>query len=78
MTTERLVRIFAGSFILASLSLAWAVNDVRLFDGPTWLWFTAFVGANLLQSGFSRWCLLETVLRKLGVESRGTPAVGRT
>ena len=78
MTTERLVRIFAGSFILASLFLAWAVNDVRLFDGPTWLWFTAFVGANLLQSGFSRWCLLETVLQKLGVESRRTPAVGRT
>lgn len=67
MTTERLVRIFAGSFILLSLALAWLVNDVRLFDGPTWLWFTAFVGANLLQSGFTRWCLLESILVKLGV-----------
>ena len=78
MTTERLVRIFAGSFVLVSLLLAWAVNDVKLFDEPTWLWFTAFVGANLLQSGFSRWCLLESILRKLGVESGSTPAVART
>jgi DUF2892 family protein len=78
MTTERLVHIFAGSFVLASLLLAWAVNDVKLFDGPTWLWFTAFVGANLLQSGFSRWCLLESILRKLGVESSGTATVVRT
>ena len=67
MTTERLVRIFAGTFVLASLALAARYNEVRLFDGPTWLWFTAFVGANLLQSGFTRWCLLETVLRRLGV-----------
>jgi len=69
MTTERLVRIFAGSFVLVSLLLAWRVNDVRLFDGPTWLWFTAFVGANLLQSGFTRWCFLESILRKAGVPS---------
>ena len=67
MTTERLVRIIAGFFVLASLALAWRVNGVRLLDGPTWLWFTAFVGANLLQSGFTRWCLLESVLRRLGV-----------
>jgi hypothetical protein len=67
MTTDRLVRIFAGSFILVSLALAWYCNDVRLFDGPTWLWFTAFVGANLLQSGFTRWCLLESILERLGV-----------
>ncbi len=77
MTIERLVRIVAGSFVLVSLVLAWGVNDVRLFDGPTWLWFTAFVGANLLQSGFSQWCLLESILRKLGVGSGNTPAVAR-
>lgn len=77
MTTERLVRIFAGSFVLVSLVLAWAVNDVRLFDGPTWLWFTAFVGANLLQSGFSQWCLLESILRRLGVRPGSTPAAAR-
>ena len=74
MTTERLVRIFAGAFVLGSLLLAAVVNDVRIFDGPTWLWFTAFVGANLLQSGFTRWCLLESVLRRLGVSSAGEPA----
>jgi hypothetical protein len=69
MTTERLVRIIAGSFILASLLLASRYNGVSLFDGPTWLWFTAFVGLNLLQSGFTRWCLLETLLRRAGVRS---------
>ena len=73
MTTERLVRIVAGSFVLLSLGLAARYNDVRLFDGPTWLWFTAFVGANLLQSGFTRWCLLEDILKWLGVASE-TPA----
>jgi hypothetical protein len=70
MTTERLVRIVAGSFVLVSLALAWRFDDVRLFDGPTWLWFTAFVGANLLQSGVTRWCLLEDVLARLGVGDR--------
>jgi len=77
MTTEHLVRIFAGAFVLGSLLLAWAVNDVRLFGGPTWLWFTAFVGANLLQSGFTRWCLLESILRRLGIPSAGHPSVAR-
>lgn len=73
MTTERLVRIFAGSFVLVSLLLASLVNDVRFFNRPTWLWFTAFVGANLLQSGFTRWCLLESILRKLHIPSAGHP-----
>jgi hypothetical protein len=63
VTTERLVRIVAGSFILFSLGLAWCVDGVRLFDAPTWLWLTAFVATNLLQSGFIRWCLLEDVVR---------------
>jgi len=69
MNTERLIRIIAGSFILLSLALAHVYNDIDLFTGPTWLWFTAFVGANLLQSGFTRWCLLEQILRKIGVKS---------
>ena len=69
MTIERLIRIIAGSFILLSLFLAWAVNGIPLFDGPNWLWFTAFVGANLLQSGFTRWCLMAQILGKLGVPS---------
>jgi hypothetical protein len=40
-----------------------------LFHSPWWLAFTAFVGANLLQSGLSRWCLMESILRKLGVRA---------
>ena len=71
MTTERTIRIIAGSFILLSLYLAHLYNGARLFDGPTWLWFTAFVGANLLQSGFTRWCLMEQILTKLGMKSGG-------
>ena len=76
-----MVRIVAGTFVLVSLALAWRVNDVQLFDGPTWLWFTAFVGANLLQSGFTRWCLLESILKRLGVATLAgtdgsTPACG--
>lgn len=67
MSTERLIRIIAGTFILLSLALASRYNDVPLFAGPTWLWFTAFVGANLLQSGFTRWCLMEDILRWFGV-----------
>ena len=67
MTTERLVRIFAGSFILASLALG--VKESPLFVNANFLWFTAFVGANLLQSGFTRFCPLESILRRLGVRS---------
>ncbi|MFQ5582083.1 MAG: DUF2892 domain-containing protein [Mariprofundaceae bacterium] len=69
MTTERAIRIIAGSFILLSLYLAYRYNGVSLFEAPTWLWFTAFVGANLLQSGFSQWCLMEIILKKLGIKS---------
>jgi hypothetical protein len=64
MTVERYIRILAGSFILISLALAHWVS-------PYWLWFTAFVGLNLLQSGFTNWCLMEDILRKLGVGSGG-------
>jgi uncharacterized membrane protein YccC len=55
-----LIRRFAGAFILISLALAYWVS-------PYWLLFTAFVGANLLQSGFTRWCLLERILGGAGV-----------
>ena len=58
---NRLVRGIAGSFILISLLLAIYVN-------LNWLWFTAFVGANLLQSSFTKWCLMEDILKKLGVK----------
>jgi hypothetical protein len=67
MTTERLVRIFAGAFVL--LSLALGVEASPLFASKHALWLTAFVGANLLQSGFTRLCPLESILRRLGVAS---------
>ncbi len=67
MTSWQLVRIFAGTFIL--LSLALGVPGSPIFVSTYWLWFTAFVGANLLQSGLTRWCLMETLLRKLGLKA---------
>jgi hypothetical protein len=54
-----LIRRFAGAFILISLALAYWVS-------PYWLLFTAFVGANLMQSSFTRWCLLERILTRVG------------
>ena len=57
---EMIIRRFAGSFILISLLLAH-------YHSPYWLWFTAFVGFNLIQSSFTNFCPLEIVLRKLGV-----------
>jgi hypothetical protein len=65
MSIERMIRIIAGSFILISLALG--VPGSPLFIDQHWLWFTAFVGANLLQSGFTRFCLMEIFLKKLGV-----------
>jgi len=67
MTTERLVRIFAGAFVL--LSLALGVSGSPIYVSSYWLWFTAFVGANLFQSGFTTFCPLEKILLKLGVKS---------
>ena len=58
---NRIVRAIAGTFILISLLLAIYVNQ-------NWLWFTAFVGANLLQSSITKWCLMDTILGKLGVK----------
>lgn len=63
MTMERWIRLIAGSFILLSLALAHWVH-------PGWLWFTAFVGANLLQSALTRWCLMEDILARLGVAEK--------
>ena len=58
---NRIVRAVAGIFILTSLLLA-------NYFSPNWLWLTAFVGANLFQSSISKWCLLDTILEKLGVK----------
>jgi hypothetical protein len=60
MTIERSLRLIAGAFILASLALGYWVT-------PYWYLFTAFVGLNLVQSGFSDWCPMMAFLRKLGV-----------
>ncbi|MFV0664938.1 DUF2892 domain-containing protein [Denitromonas sp.] len=66
LTVNQFVRIFAGAFVLISLALG--VEGSPLFVNANFLWFTAFVGANLFQSGFTRICPLETILRKLGVK----------
>jgi Inner membrane protein YgaP-like, transmembrane domain len=57
MNLEQYIRAIAGTFILVSLILG------TLYS-PYWYLFTAFVGANLLQSAFSKWCLMETILKK--------------
>jgi hypothetical protein len=76
MTIDRLIRIFAGSFILISLALG--VEASPLFVSSWFLAFTAFVGANLLQFGFTEVCPLGWVLGKLGVPARrDAPAASR-
>lgn len=67
MTSWQIVRIIAGAFILISLALG--VPQSPVFISGYFLWFTAFVGANLLQSGITKWCLMEVMLRKLGIKS---------
>lgn len=60
MGLENMIRMIAGSFVLASLALGYFVS-------PYWFLFTAFVGVNLVQSAFTHWCLMEKILMKLGV-----------
>ena len=67
MKTWQIVRIVAGIFIL--LSLALGVPGSPLYQSPWWLAFTAFVGANLLQSGLTQWCLMERILRRVGIST---------
>jgi hypothetical protein len=64
MTSWQLVRVVAGSLIL--LSLALGIPGSPVFASSWWLALTAFVGVNLLQSGLTKWCLMETIMRKLG------------
>ena len=61
MSIDRLVMGFAGTMILASLLLS-------VVHSPYWLWFTAFVGANLLQSAFTGFCPLAIILKTVGVK----------
>jgi len=66
MTTDRAIRIMAGAFVLISLALG--VEGSPLFVSKYFLWFTAFVGANLFQSGFTRFCPAESIMVKLGMK----------
>ncbi len=66
MNAERIVRIVAGSFILLSLLLG--VEASPLFVSNYFLFFTAFVGLNLLQSGFTRFCPLNNILSRFGIK----------
>jgi hypothetical protein len=62
MTLEPMIRLIAGVFVVASVLLG-------LYVHPAFLWFTAFVGANLFQSAFTNWCPMMTLLRRAGVRS---------
>ena len=61
MTLERYIRLIAGTFVLTSLALGHWVS-------PYWYLFTAFVGLNLFQSALTDWCLMEDILKKLGIK----------
>ncbi|MFC1495152.1 DUF2892 domain-containing protein [Thermodesulfobacteriota bacterium] len=61
MKMEQYIRAIAGCFILLSLTLGY-------LHSPYWYLFTAFVGLNLLQSAFTKWCLMEDILSKFGIE----------
>ena len=60
MTVDRYLRLVAGFFVMISLALGYWVS-------PYWYFFTAFVGLNLLQSAFTKWCPAMTIFRKLGL-----------
>ncbi len=62
MNVDRIVHAVAGTLVLASLALAHG-------HSPHWLWLTAFVGANLLQSGLTDWCLMSRILARMGVKN---------
>jgi Protein of unknown function (DUF2892) len=67
MNVDSWIRVIAGSFILISLALGMPASP--LFHSAYWLWFTAFVGANLLQYGFTGFCPMVPILKKLGVRA---------
>jgi hypothetical protein len=57
-------RVIVGTMVLLSVVLTVYVNQ-------NWMWFTVFIGVNLLQSAFTKWCLLEVILQKLGIKKEG-------
>jgi hypothetical protein len=70
MNADRIVHIVAGTMVLASLALT-------RWHNPNWVWLTVFVGANLLQSGLTNWCLMTTILTKLGVPTDGACGISK-
>jgi len=66
MSVERFVFVFAGFMVMFSLALG--VEASPIFHSVNWLWFTAFVGANLFQTGFTGFCPLATILKKVGLK----------
>lgn len=64
MNVDRIVHLMAGTMILLSIAMAH-------FQGPNWLWLTAFVGLNLAQSGMTGFCPLAFMLKKAGVKEGG-------
>ena len=75
MTTDRAIRIMAGAFVLISLALG--VEGSPLFVSKYFLWFTAFVGANLFQSGFTRFGPAESMMVKLGMKKSDGGSCGQ-
>ena len=71
MTTERIIRIMAGVMILLSLALAHFMGQIDM-SSLSWLWLNAFIGLNLLQSGFTGFCPPEFLLKKMGFQSGGS------
>ncbi len=71
VTMHYIIRGIAGTFVLASLALGYLVS-------PWWYLFTTFVGLNLLQSSFTRWCLMENILEKAGIAQRERSGVCST
>jgi hypothetical protein len=67
MTVERYLRLIAGAFVLATLLLGYYVS-------PYWFLFTGFVAVNLIQSAFTNWCPMMTLLRRLGARGEGDAA----
>ncbi len=65
MSIHDMLRLIAGTFILISLALATWVH-------PNWLYFTGFIGLNLIQSAFSKWCPMITILKVLGFTESGS------
>lgn len=70
MTIERALRLIAGFFVILSVALGHYLS-------PWWLLFTAFVGVNLLQSGFTNWCPMMWILEKLGMRRQANISCAR-